>query len=368
MNYPWTQLIKRYFPLAIAVWGVVWSFVIFWDLFADSGHLGFFHTLPLLVSSLGASLAISAYLGLKRWSGESKVNIRDDGMSSVVQAEANLNEEFETMIHKLQGQNSGHIGSANVEKFVEKRTKELKEIRSEIVLMAQQSALVDFASGLAHEVSKPLKKMSEENEALSHGAEHGPVTKESLVAYLSLQDDRITDIQKILDGLRLYARETIEEPGVTVDAETIIDTMLGLCQSRLSSREIDLRMSPVPFHRKIHCRSQQIVQALLNLVINASEAVLTSENKWVSIDVNEDEENVYFSVTDSGPGVPDSIRGKIMLPFYSTKPRGMGAGMGLAIAKGIAEAHGGRLYLEVDSPHTKFVMRIPKSVAKESAA
>jgi len=65
-------------------------------------------------------------------------------------------------------------------------------------------------------------------------------------------------------------------------------------------------------------------------------------------------------VSDSGAAIPPELREKIMEPFFTTKEVGKGTGLGLPIAKGIAEAHGGRLYLDGEAPATTFVIELPR--------
>ena len=101
-------------------------------------------------------------------------------------------------------------------------------------------------------------------------------------------------------------------------------------------------------------------QVLLNLLFNARDAVRDLKDKWVRLEVMNLSDFVEFSVTDSGTGISNAVRERIMQPFFTTKDVGQGTGLGLSISRGIVEAHGGRLYYDEKSQHTRFVFVIPK--------
>lgn len=76
----------------------------------------------------------------------------------------------------------------------------------------------------------------------------------------------------------------------------------------------------------------------------------------------DDGDFVEFRVIDSGDGVPEAIRNRIMEPYFTTKKVGEGTGLGLSICKKIAEDHGGTVSLDEESEHTCFVLRLPKAM------
>ena len=76
--------------------------------------------------------------------------------------------------------------------------------------------------------------------------------------------------------------------------------------------------------------------------------------------IDADGGRVRIEVTDSGPGVPEEIREKIMQPFFTTRPLGQGTGLGLSIARGLVESAGGRLELESPVAPTRFVIELPR--------
>jgi signal transduction histidine kinase len=99
---------------------------------------------------------------------------------------------------------------------------------------------------------------------------------------------------------------------------------------------------------------------ILNLLNNAVDAVGPLADKWVEVQVKGIGEEVEISVMDSGSGIPEKLRDKIGQPFFTTKTIGQGTGLGLSISKGIVEAHGGRLSLDLECEHTRFLVRLPK--------
>jgi signal transduction histidine kinase len=99
----------------------------------------------------------------------------------------------------------------------------------------------------------------------------------------------------------------------------------------------------------IHCDQNQITQVLINLLINARDALrphgiqdvggVIEIRSWIVLE----EPAVAFSVRDNGPGIPARIRDRIFTPFFTTKPMGEGTGLGLSIVQGIVEKHHGRI-------------------------
>lgn len=90
---------------------------------------------------------------------------------------------------------------------------------------------------------------------------------------------------------------------------------------------------------------------------------LPIENKWIRLSVKKSNDSrfVEFSVEDSGTGIPETIREKIFSPFFTTKEIGKGTGLGLSISKGIIEKHGGKIFIDKDSIHTKICFQLPIS-------
>jgi signal transduction histidine kinase len=116
----------------------------------------------------------------------------------------------------------------------------------------------------------------------------------------------------------------------------------------------------------VSCRDVQIGQVLLNLLQNAFDAVTERpEEKWIRIEVAVQDGSVVFSVIDSGPGIPEELKPRIMEPFFTTKEVGKGTGLGLSLSRKIVEEHGGKLELEERDGHPCFSFRIPLTQKEE---
>lgn len=106
----------------------------------------------------------------------------------------------------------------------------------------------------------------------------------------------------------------------------------------------------------------QISQVLVNVIGNAIDAIAGLSEKWIRVEVYDKNDKVFFTITDSGKGIPLEIQEKIMHPFFTTKGVNIGTGLGLSISKSIIEEHGGFLNYNVSSPNTQFVFELRKAV------
>ena len=96
------------------------------------------------------------------------------------------------------------------------------------------------------------------------------------------------------------------------------------------------------------CFAGKLNQVLLNLLMNAIQAVPDGATITVATGTNPERTEVEIAISDDGPGIPESIRGKIFDPFFTTKPQGLGTGLGLWITYNVVQEHQGRIDLETE--------------------
>jgi signal transduction histidine kinase len=240
----------------------------------------------------------------------------------------------------------------------ERTERELAESRQTSISAAKMAALGEMSANVAHEVNNPLAAIllrAQRLELLS--------AKERLDATAVLNASRdisstVERIRRIVDALRFFARQGDEDPMRPERVREIVQDTVELCAQRFRLGQIALEVGPVPDELSVACRGGQISQVLVNLLSNAYDAAVTSSNPQVKITVEQRDGEVRIAVSDSGPGVPAEIAGRIMEPFFTTKEIGRGTGLGLSLSKGIAEGHGGRLELDPTAPETRFVLTL----------
>ncbi|CAN7429202.1 PAS domain S-box protein [Phenylobacterium sp. LjRoot225] len=115
--------------------------------------------------------------------------------------------------------------------------------------------------------------------------------------------------------------------------------------------------------------ADQLTQVLVNLLVNSQQALQARPlPRHISVAASADGDGLQLSVTDNGPGVPAENRSRVFDPFFTTKPMGHGTGIGLAVSRGIVEAHGGTLTLAVaEQGGARFEVRLRTAAAAEVA-
>jgi PAS domain S-box-containing protein len=244
---------------------------------------------------------------------------------------------------------------------------ERKDMEAQIEASARLSALGMMAGGVAHEINNPL--------AIIHGAAMDLLRR--VRAYGSVPLDiaarnaeRIVEtsdrIAKIVKSMRHLAREGSHDKVRPTPVTRILAETLEVCRQRFKHHGVNLLLPTLDPALSVSCRQVQIEQVLLNLLQNAFDSVaeLPGE-RWVRLAAVVGEDAVEFSVTDSGPEIPQQLRAKIMEPFFTTKDVGKGIGLGLSLSRRIVEDHGGKLDLRAEHGHPCFSFRLPLSRRKE---
>jgi PAS domain S-box-containing protein len=238
-----------------------------------------------------------------------------------------------------------------------------------IAIAAKMSALGEMAGGMAHEINNPMGIIhARASDLIEVASESDTVSSLTVVETMEKIRNTASRVTKITMGLRKFARETRGDPATATGVREILEETLPFCMERLKQNSVELRVMPVEKSLRIDCRPTEISQVLLNLLNNAVDAVQPLPEKWVELQVKNAGKDVEILVTDSGMGIPEKIRDKLGQPFFTTKVVGHGTGLGLSISKGIVEAHGGRLNLDPECEHTRFVVTLPKTVVLKREA
>jgi C4-dicarboxylate-specific signal transduction histidine kinase len=255
-----------------------------------------------------------------------------------------------------------------LEKMVEEKTKLVVGQRQKLEYAAKMKALGEMAGGVAHEINNPLAIIQLNAEQLSNSLQRKNLDAGLLGKNAEMIIKTTERIAKIIRGLKFFARDNTHEAFIKVSLKDLFDDTLGLCGERLKSRGVEMRVIPIKEKIEFEGQPVHLSQVLINLISNAFDAVQSSQEKWIALAHKIEGGDLIISVMDSGPGIPEAIRDRIMQPFFTTKEVGKGTGLGLSISQGIMKAHQGDLFLDVSSRHTCFVLRLPFVQKKRLAA
>jgi signal transduction histidine kinase len=242
--------------------------------------------------------------------------------------------------------------------FLIQRTRRLEAERFEAEEMAALGAL---AANLAHEIRNPLNSINLNLELLDEDlADDGQSARESLASTRA----EVGRLAKLVSDFLTYARPSEPDLGsVRVDAMlTEVGEFLG---AEARSMGVHLRIAPGIPTISVASDEAQVRQVLLNLVLNAVQAVhaLPADRRVVELDADEELDSVALVVRDRGDGIPSDEMERVRRAFY-TKRRG-GSGLGLAIAERFIEAQGGHIDLVNLDPHG-FEARIVLPIERET--
>src|SRR5213083_930239 len=223
------------------------------------------------------------------------------------------------------------------------------------------SAMGQLVSGVAHEINNPAAIISGFAQTLLLD-----VVKPEQREMLQMIYDEATRIGRITANLLAFARAGGSQRTL-VDLNDIVRRTFALRSYHLTTLNIAVTLELSPAEPKFWADPSELQQMLLNLLINAEQALVSVETpRTIVVRTATSEEEVRLEVADSGPGIAPEIRAKIFDPFFTTKPEGVGTGLGLSICYGIAREHGGRIWADSQPGRgATFYVALPRDPRRE---
>jgi signal transduction histidine kinase len=238
---------------------------------------------------------------------------------------------------------------------LDSREKALKSAQAALVQSEKMAAFGQLGAGIAHEIKNPLAGILGLTQlSLRKIEKESPLAKN-----LSIIEKETNRCTTIIQNLLKFARqekvafEPVEINGVVRDAMAIVEHQLEMHKVKLNQN----LASDLPI---ISGNANQIQQVLINLMINAQQAMQGNRGEVRVTTANHNSGMIHVCVSDTGPGIPEELQAKIFEPFFTTKEVGKGTGLGLSVSYGIIKEHNGKISVE-SSPDkgTEFKISLP---------
>jgi C4-dicarboxylate-specific signal transduction histidine kinase len=250
---------------------------------------------------------------------------------------------------------------------VQERTAELFALQNELAHVLRVTTMGEMAASIAHEVNQPLAAVITNADAGQRWLAADPPNLAEAQASLQriVRDgERASEIVK---RIRAFVKKGAPHTAVAEDVNDLVDEVFGLVRDSSVRHQVEIQADLGSGLPMVHADRVQLQQVVLNLVINAIDAMkdLCDRPRRLTVRTRlEEPSQVLVSISDTGVGVGDDPIDKLFEPFYTTKSSGLG--MGLSVSRSIVERHGGRLWASVNhGPGATFTFTLP---ATESMA
>lgn len=248
----------------------------------------------------------------------------------------------------LKDENSNTIGSVVVFRDTSERKlaeEQASKHRRELAHVARVSTMGEMASGMAHELNQPLTAIATNADACIRLTESKQIDMNRLNDVLEVISKQARRAGGIIQQLRNFVKKELPEKSFH-NLNELTKEVLILTMHSLKSNSIELELQLADDLPKVYAQHIQIDQVILNIIKNAIEAMLETDDqkKILRITTSVSDNNMpMITISDTGPGFTNEMKENLFTPFVTTKTDGMG--LGLSISEGIISEHGGRLTL-----------------------
>jgi two-component system, NtrC family, sensor kinase len=265
--------------------------------------------------------------------------------------------QFDVKVEEGANDEIGTLAASFNQMVTELKAREtaLQEAQAQLVQSEKMAAFGQIGAGIAHEVKNPLAGILGCAQLCLRKAEKGS----SIEKNLELIEKETKRCKTIIENLLKFARQeqaalsAVSVNAVVQDAAAIVNHQLEIHQVKLDT---DFGMGIPP----VHANANQLQQVLLNLLINAQQAMEGTPGSVRVSTRSAGGGRVEIRVADSGPGMAPEVKAKIFDPFFTTKPGGKGTGLGLSVSYGIIREHRGEISVETEpGKGATFIIMLP---------
>ena len=235
-----------------------------------------------------------------------------------------------------------------LEMMVEERTRQLRETHEKLLHQDKMASLGKLSASVVHEINNPIagilnltmliKRILQEDATAFDGID-------KLNQFLDLMETETLRISRIVSNLLIFSRQSKIELKA-MDINQILKKTLLLNSNQLRINNIKVKEKLSPNLPGVIGSEDQLQQVFMNIISNAAEAMAGDVEGVLGIETrySPDDGAIFIRLKDSGVGIPGENLKKLFEPFFTTKKKGKGVGLGLSVAYGIIEEHGGTVY------------------------
>ncbi len=242
--------------------------------------------------------------------------------------------------------------------------RQMQKAQEELLAAERMATIGQMASSISHDLRHYLSAVYANAEFLANPRIRSDEREELFADIRS----GVQGMTEMLDSLLVFGKTGLQLRLRSESLVSLVDRTAAAVRSHPDARGVDLRVQPV-LPLSVEVDEKELRRALYNLLLNACQAVKGCKAPGcVTLETAIQPEGVSITVRDTGPGIPSAIRGTLFQPFVS-EGKQSGVGLGLALCKRIAEAHGGSIRLQESvSGHTAFTITLPRgSIIEESS-
>jgi PAS domain S-box-containing protein len=257
-----------------------------------------------------------------------------------------------------------------LERMVEERTRQLQDTHAKLLHQDKMASLGKLAASVVHEINNPIAGIL--NLALLMKRilkEEGGLFKrvEPFDRYLSLMETETRRISRIVSNLLTFSRQSKMELG-SQDINQLIERTLVLNDNLLKISNVKINKELDQALPNVIGSADQIQQVFMNMISNAAEAMEGKGGGVLTVKTwcGHAKKFIFIAFADDGVGISITNLDKLFEPFYTTKKKGKGVGLGLSVVYGIIKAHNGSITVDTEpGKGAKFTIQLPLSPERE---
>lgn len=224
---------------------------------------------------------------------------------------------------------------------------ELKQLQVQLIHSEKMASIGQIAAGVAHEINNPISGIMVYLHMLVRDLEKGELDRAQALHFLTDSQQELTRCSRIIKSLLDFARQS-KPKLVEVAIQEVLEDVFSMLEYQAKLQDIDVVKDLPGNLPSVEADSDQMKQVFLNLILNAVQAMPSGGMLGIrgypvegDAEGGKEPRRLRVDVEDTGSGIADEHLGRLFTPFFTTKEKGEGVGLGLAVAYGIVKRHGG---------------------------